>query len=179
MGLGVYQNPELVSKGESAVGVGVTYLVVTNKFGYFMPTPEPYFRYGLSENQEITVRIPLIASILGNEGFFLLSGGYRMAVKNFIFSGDLLFYGGSQSGAFLVEPGVFYRYNQYVAGIQVAGGAVESRIRLPAFIRFYAAKSFNWKNEKILPGVQLSYAPGNGISLILELGLQHSGIFKR
>ncbi len=177
MGFGMYENPQILEKGESKIGVGTPFFWVSSGGAGIFPLPELYYRRGVGHNSEFLVNFPFFLSSGGS--FFLLeSGKYRSALSdNGILSLQL---GGAFSGegspVLWLGPGFFFRNKdktkiwgaEYVV---FTASLIDDYRTTTSFMRIYAGSKYKGKYAPLL-GLQLIVPSTGNILAVLEMSME-------
>lgn len=161
-GIGVYQPPRVLKKGESMVGVGTPLLFLSFEGGNFavLPLPELYFRFGIADKTDIGFRSPFIIAT-EEEGIITLSADIRMGLSNsspqIIPFFQTVSWIATEGGAItFLAPGVFMGTQKSLVGLQyvVPTGNIEDVIESESnLIRFFWNTSFKSGKLTVRPGV--------------------------
>ena len=166
MGIGIYEDPKILDKGESRLGVGIPFGYIRDGF-VLLPIPEIYYRRGIAKNQEFLIHAPL--ALVTDERYILSFGGkYRLGNRKIITSLGFNTFITSDEYVNLVSAGLYYKIlPNSLIGIQAL-----TSLKNPDWIyRFYVGNRSKWKSIYVFNGFQLVVMEDNVIG-VLQTGIE-------
>ena len=171
MGIGLYEDPKILDKGESRLGVGIPFAYIRSGF-LILPIPEIYYRHGIGSNQDFLIQAPLL--LLGsNGGIVALGGKYRFGLGKGILSLGLNSFISSENYFYLSSGGIYYRIQpRSLIGVQAMTGICNGCENSNVILRFYVGNRSRWKsNYYIYNSFQLIFYKSNVIGM-LQTGIE-------
>ena len=166
VGIGIYEDPKILDKDESRLGVGIPFALIRNGV-LFIPLPEIYYRRGIAKNQEFLIRAPL-AFITGEDFAFSFGGKYRFGNRRVITSLGFNTFITSDENFNVVSAGIYYRLlSNSLIGIQ----ALTSLKNPDLIYRFYVGNRSKWKSIYVYNGLQLVLIESDFIG-VLQTGIE-------